>query len=94
MFASMPAQDQPKVSVPKVTAPEVSTGDMTRREFNAGVTGIAVLSAAAEAAEAQSGHDIASVPCSLIVNRQQHQLSIEPRVTLVRSSLAGAGTSA
>src|ERR1700722_14481401 len=59
-------------------------GDMTRREFNAGVAGIAVLSGVgAEISEAQTRVDGASVPCSLNINGQQHQVPIEPRVTLL-----------
>jgi xanthine dehydrogenase YagT iron-sulfur-binding subunit len=61
---------------------KVTAGDMTRREFNAGVTGLALLSVA-EVAEAQNEHDIPAVQCSLIINGQQHELSLEPRVTLL-----------
>jgi xanthine dehydrogenase YagT iron-sulfur-binding subunit len=58
--------------------------DMTRREFNAGVAGIAVLSGVgAEVVEAQTGSGVASVSCLLNINGQQHQVSIEPRVTLL-----------
>lgn len=82
----MPAQDDTKVSA----------SDMTRREFNAGVTGIAALSlAAVDIAEAQTSEEIATVPCSLTINGQQHELSLDPRVTvldLLRERLAMPGT--
>jgi xanthine dehydrogenase YagT iron-sulfur-binding subunit len=61
-----------------------TSGDITRRDFNAGVAGIAVLSGVgAEIAEAQTRSQGATVPCSLNINGQPHELSIEPRVTLL-----------
>lgn len=60
-------------------------GDLTRREFNTGLTGIAALSmAATEIAEAQeTGHEIASVSCSIVINGQKHTMSLDARVTLL-----------
>jgi xanthine dehydrogenase YagT iron-sulfur-binding subunit len=73
-----------------------NTSDITRREFNTGVAGIAALSlAAAEIAEAQTTSDIAAVPCSLSITGQQHNLSLDPRVTLLdllRERLSLPGT--
>jgi xanthine dehydrogenase YagT iron-sulfur-binding subunit len=69
----MPAQDKTKVNA----------SDMTRREFNAGVTGMAVLSVAAGITEAQPVGESPAVACSLIINGQAHALSLDPRVTLL-----------
>jgi xanthine dehydrogenase YagT iron-sulfur-binding subunit len=74
---------------------KVNDSDLTRREFGASVTGIAALSvAAAGIAEAQKEDTLATVPCTLTINGQQHALSLDPRVTLLdllreRVSLTG-----
>ena len=83
----MPTEDNSKVN----------GSDITRRQFSAGVTGIAALSiaATAEIAEAQSGGDVADVGCSLTINGQRHDLSLDPRVTLLdllRERLSLTGT--
>jgi xanthine dehydrogenase YagT iron-sulfur-binding subunit len=38
---------------------------------------------AAEVAEAQTGAKTTGVPCSLIIDGQEHKLSLDPRVTLL-----------
>jgi xanthine dehydrogenase YagT iron-sulfur-binding subunit len=75
---------------------KVSSSDITRREFNAEVTGIAALSIASlEIAEGQTANDASVVPCSLTINGQRHEFSLDPRVTLLdllRERLAFTGT--
>jgi xanthine dehydrogenase YagT iron-sulfur-binding subunit len=69
--------------------------DITRRRFNAGVAGLTVLSGAiTQVAEAEQT-DIASVHTVLVINGQRHELSLDPRVTLLdllRERLALPGT--
>lgn len=76
---------------------KITSGDITRREFGAGITGIAALSAAGvEIAEAEPAeHDTAGVPCSVTINGQQHSVTLDPRVTLLdllRERLQFTGT--
>jgi xanthine dehydrogenase YagT iron-sulfur-binding subunit len=75
----MSAQDSSKLNA------SVKAADMTRREFSAGVTGIAALSvvAGSQLAEAQAEGAPAAVSYSLIVNGQRRELSLDPRVTLL-----------
>jgi xanthine dehydrogenase YagT iron-sulfur-binding subunit len=82
----MPAQDDPRVK----------PSNLTRREFSAGVTGVAALSiAAGGVVEAQPGNEVATISCTLTINGQQHGLSLDPRVTLLdllRERLSLTGT--
>jgi xanthine dehydrogenase YagT iron-sulfur-binding subunit len=75
---------------------KVNPGDITRREFNAGVTGIALLSAAStEIVEARETPAIAPVQCSLNINGKQISLTLDARVTLLdllRERLSMTGT--
>ncbi len=70
--------------MPQQDSTEVNFSDMTRRDFDAGVTGIAALSlAAGEIAAAPTAGESAEVRCSLTINGREHQLAIDPRVTLL-----------
>jgi len=61
-----------------MTPPE---NDLTRREFVGFTVGAAGVSVSV--AEGAPAANTEGVACSLTINRQRHDLSIEPRVTLL-----------